>query len=522
MKTNDQLRAENKAISDMLAAGPEQQLLAIPGVIHVSVGLKEKNGRVTDQLCVRVYVKDKKSKEAVPLAELIPADVNGVPTDVNTVGKFKFSTAFGPPTDNTKYRPIKGGIAITNRIWGRILDIDRVPGGPDARMEYGTLGFIAIDNTDNAPVLVSCRHVLYANTDRPGDKVFQPVLTDLPPIISIEELPYRPNDSDDKIGVLRRDAISDKVDGAIAAIDVSSCCHCCGVYYSNEINGLSVSARPPLNTITGDERAFGGMAVFKVGAKTERCEGTVVDADYPHFAIREEGITYEFSRQIAILNISPAGLFSGVGDSGSAIINDQNRIVGMLIGACPDAPFYTIANHISDVLTQLNIRIPYSPNIIVTAGETLTDFPPAVLEAPIPAPYRALRERLQNHEVTAKLLAIGQRHSDEVTYLINHCRPVTVAWHRCRGPALLATVMSAVRDGHYRLPATVKGVTPYEVLKRMRVVLSQHGSKALKETMEAAQIDVEELFKDCDNLSVLIDRIARDEGLLSLFEGISL
>src|SRR4051794_39551590 len=110
MMTNDQLRAENQAIRAMLAQGIERSLLSLPNVLHVSVGLKQSGGRLSDQLCVRVYVNEKK-----PLAELRPEDtiplrVHGIPTDVNVVGAFEFSE------DNTRYRPIKGGIQITNRI----------------------------------------------------------------------------------------------------------------------------------------------------------------------------------------------------------------------------------------------------------------------------------------------------------------------------------------------------------------------------------------------------------------------
>jgi hypothetical protein len=66
MKTSEQLKAENDAIRSMLARGPEQELLANPNVLHVSVGLKETNGMVSDQLCVRVYVKQKKERTSVP------------------------------------------------------------------------------------------------------------------------------------------------------------------------------------------------------------------------------------------------------------------------------------------------------------------------------------------------------------------------------------------------------------------------------------------------------------------------
>lgn len=514
MKTIEQLKAENEAIRSMLSAGAEQQLLRIPNVLHVSVGLKERGGKIGDQLCVRVYVRVKKEREVVPADELIPAEINGVPTDVNVVGHFEFSD------DNTKYRPIKGGIQISNRI------IVLNDAGTGTEMSRGTLGCIAIDTTDDAPVILSNWHVLYGSAGRTGDKVYQPSPTSIPPS-QLGDLPVRPTDDVDKIAVLRRQEISNSVDGAIAAIDVSSCCHCCGIHYSNEISGLSVAGRPPRNTIVGDEKAVSGMKVFKVGRSTGRTEGVVVDDNHPSFDITKDGTTHTFTGQIAIQNIDNTKPFSTHGDSGSVIINLDNKIVGLLFASGINVPvkgvqqpFVTIANHISDVFTALKIRIPYSQDVKVISGNALAAVP-TVFEAPIPEPYRALRERLQNNEVTAKLFAIGQRHTDEIIYLVNHCRPVTVAWRRSEGPAILATVMGAVRDGHYRLPASIKGVAPYELLKRMQLVLSQHGSAALKETMDSAAVDLRDVFDDCNDLNDLLDRIAKDPGMAALLQGVN-
>lgn len=519
MKTDEQLRSENKAIRDMLAAGAEEWLRSLPGVIHVSVGLKEKDGKMTDQLCVRVYVKEKKEKEALSPDELIPPDINGVPTDVNVVGEFEFSE------DNTKYRPIKGGIIITNRI--TVLN----EAGTGTEISRGTLGCIAIDTTDNAPVMLSNWHVLYGSAGRNGDKVYQPSPTSVPPA-DLGDLPVRPKDDNDKVGVLRRKEITEKVDGAIAAIDVSSCCHCCGIHFSNEINGLSKvengQPRPPRNTIVGDEKAVSGMTVFKVGKSTGRTEGKVIDDNHPSVTIPKDGTNYTFTGQIAIQNIDPTVPFSAHGDSGSVIINLQNKIVGLLFASGKkmkvkgiERDFVTVANHISDVLAGLKIRIPYSQDVKVTAGETLAHVPATVFEAPIPEPYRVLRERMQREATTAKLFALGQRHSAEVTYLVNHCRPVTVVWHRSHGPALLAVVMGAVRDGHYKIPATVKGVTLYELLERMRDALAEHGSPALRETMDSAQVDLRELFDGCDDLNELIERVVLDERVSAILEGAS-
>src|SRR5689334_11512905 len=68
MKTTDQLRAENQAIQERLAAGAQSRLRAIPGVVHVSVGLKQKAGHATDRLCIRVYVREKRNARDIPAA----------------------------------------------------------------------------------------------------------------------------------------------------------------------------------------------------------------------------------------------------------------------------------------------------------------------------------------------------------------------------------------------------------------------------------------------------------------------
>ena len=467
MKTNEQLRAENDAIRGVLARGSEKSLRGLAGVVHVSVGLKERKGRLlTDKLCIRVYVTKKRPPQEVSTADLIPAEIEGISTDVNTVAQFEFQA------DNARYRPIKGGIEITNGIivpfgattiagasGGQILPRATVEvaatasfpnigsfvvattgvGGGARTVTYtgkdathftgcsggagtlavgaavagtplisrGTLGCVAIDDTDKSAVLLSNWHVLEGSTGSQGDKIFQPSPERLPPVAP-GQASARPTDDADKIAVIKRSQISDKVDAAIARIDVSSCCHCCGIHYSNEINGLSVGGRPPRNTIVGDEHAVAGMPVFKVGASTLRTEGVVVDANYPSFSIQYSSAPYVFTGQIAIQNINHAQQFSDMGDSGAVVVNMDNKIVGLVFAAGKDVtagggtqPFITLANHISDVFTALNIHIAYSPDVVVTAGQTLAGFQTDIDEVTIPEPYRLLRERLKQHDRTA-------------------------------------------------------------------------------------------------------------------------
>jgi hypothetical protein len=311
--------------------------------------------------------------------------------------------------------------------------------------------------------------------------------------------------------VIRRAVISTKVDGAIAAIDVSSCCHCCGIHFSNEINGLSVAGRPPRNTIVGDAAAVGGMTVFKVGKSTLRTEGRIVDPSIPDFSITRDGTTYTFTGQMSIRNIDNTKPFSEHGDSGSVIINLDNKIVGLLFASNATT---SIANHIGDVFNELKIKIAYSPDIVVTAGAGLAEVSMPVSETPVPEPYRTFRERLERDEQTVFLIQRGQRHREEVVRLVNHCRPVMVAWQRAQGPAWLATLMGRVRDGRTDLPTEIRRITLAQAIQRLRVALDENGSDALRVSLRSAE--AEQVLAACQSFYSL------DKILESIAAGVAL
>ena len=57
----------------------EEDLLKLPGVTGVDVGQKIVRGQKTDELAIRVYVKEKKD---VSEEEMIPKRIRGISTDV--------------------------------------------------------------------------------------------------------------------------------------------------------------------------------------------------------------------------------------------------------------------------------------------------------------------------------------------------------------------------------------------------------------------------------------------------------
>jgi hypothetical protein len=60
----------------------EPQLLALPGVVAVSVGRKVIGGTVTTQRAIVVAVRRKIARHLVDPADAVPAEIDGVPTDV--------------------------------------------------------------------------------------------------------------------------------------------------------------------------------------------------------------------------------------------------------------------------------------------------------------------------------------------------------------------------------------------------------------------------------------------------------
>lgn len=347
MKSREQLQRENEMIQDMLKNGVEELLLKIPGVHHVSIGLKETNGHITDTLCIRIYVLEKKDNSQLPAQEVLPSEINGIPTDVNVI------PSFNACIDENTYRPLKGGIQVTNRI----VVQDQENFGNE--MAHGTLGCLATDNESGKPVLLSNWHVLMANNAKVGDRIYQPAPAKVPDI-SLSLLPYHPVDDVNAVGTIIKAAINNKVDAAIAVIDyprINGDAQCL-----NEINGLSINGRPETNVIVGLATAIAGQTVFKVGEVSGRTEGRIVDINYPATTFPIEGIDRTFTGQIAIQSVDASSHFSEKGDSGSVIIDMHNNIVGLLFASNGNArPQITLANHIADVVDAMNINISLSP-----------------------------------------------------------------------------------------------------------------------------------------------------------------
>ena len=83
--------AQNEAIEQAKAvkARHQEQLLALPNVVGVGVGLKETDGQFTDQIAIIVNVSKKILLADLPPETVVPPEIDGIATDVQETGKMK-------------------------------------------------------------------------------------------------------------------------------------------------------------------------------------------------------------------------------------------------------------------------------------------------------------------------------------------------------------------------------------------------------------------------------------------------
>ncbi len=67
----------------------EQSLLAKLNVVGVGVGLRQRGGQFSDEVCIVVSVRQKTPDEQLPPEDRIPAQLDGVPVDVQVTGEIR-------------------------------------------------------------------------------------------------------------------------------------------------------------------------------------------------------------------------------------------------------------------------------------------------------------------------------------------------------------------------------------------------------------------------------------------------
>jgi hypothetical protein len=306
-------------------------------VVAVGCGYKVVREVSSDINCVSFFVARKFPRETLPKECLIPAEIDGVPTDVLDADGIFETFAVAPTAEQRRSRPARPGCSIGFELSAFY----------DGWQMAGTLGAIVQDG--QMPYILSANHVL-TNADQlsVGAPIYQPGVADgcIKGTDQIAELTR-------KIPIAQNNV----VDCAIARIlDPKSV-----VPDIPRIGRISHSVPAEANR---------GMRVAKVGRTTGYREGIVRTTDTDVKVRHPRGMVL-FSRQVIIESavrvfgrlvggragafLSAGKRFSQKGDSGAIIVDlDTMRAIALLSGG---SGRYTAACHLNEVLSQLNVTL---------------------------------------------------------------------------------------------------------------------------------------------------------------------
>jgi hypothetical protein len=314
-------------------------LLVRSNVVATGIGYKITKGEKTPTLCIVCSVVKKLPASNLPTRDMVPATVNNISTDVVETGPIR-----ALQSHTAKYRPAPGGVSIGHR------DITA-----------GTLGCLV--RKSGQILILSNNHVLAnSNEASPGDPILQPGpydggkypddhianLEEFIPI-SFDEQPSecslmrglaslfngiaRIFGSEDRLKAVRTRAVENKVDAAVA----------------RPLNDQDVSAEIlEIGTIQGLVNGELGMAIKKSGRTTGLTTGEIQQVDVTVNVQYGAGRIARFADQLL------AGAMSQGGDSGSAVLDNSNNLVGLLFAGSDTT---TIINRIENVFSGLGLSI---------------------------------------------------------------------------------------------------------------------------------------------------------------------
>ena len=163
-------------------------------VTGIDIGYKYVNAQRTDDIVVRIHVREKIPESALEATEVFPKEIDGVPVDII----------------QAIYRPT----AAIESLFERRVRRDTIQPGisiSHPHVSAGTFGAVVYDKFSGRQCILSNWHVLVGSNDAsPGDDIIQPGSLDGGRL------------SRDRIGQLERSILNEDGDAAIAFLDNAS------------------------------------------------------------------------------------------------------------------------------------------------------------------------------------------------------------------------------------------------------------------------------------------------------------
>lgn len=318
----------------------QKELMGKPNVVAVGVGYKIVGGETTDTPCVMVFVRRKVAAESLSSEQMVPAQIEGVATDVVESGAI-----YAHQSTTDKYRPAPGGVSIGHY-----------------QVTAGTLGVVARDKSSGERLILSNNHVLAnSNSADVGDPILQPGSADGGTV------------QNDQIGTLARFqpiyfeqtpappgcslAVTYAALGNFVARTLGSDHRVNAYRPQQEDNLVDAALARPLNdqdlldeileigSISGVLEAAPGLPVRKSGRTTGLTTGEIMAVDATVTVNYGSGRSAVFEQQLI------AGPMSQPGDSGSLVVDGASqRAVGLLFAGSDQTTIFSPIKLVEDLL----------------------------------------------------------------------------------------------------------------------------------------------------------------------------
>lgn len=359
---DDLLQAKDVLSARYLAAGMRSGVVGMraslsvsaalsdgPKVHAVGIGRKIVDDKATETRAVRLYVVQKLASSLLPPRDLLPKTVDGIPVDVIE----------SPPAFVSKPRAKRAGRAAKTPK-AAVAGAAEAPCTANRKKRQRPL----VAGTSAAHYDVTAGTIAYfCRSKRAGEDASQihilsnnHVFADVNKAHIGDDL-YQPGPADggvptDHFADLHRfvaiklgEGNSNRVDCAIGALRA-------GIEYVPEVCTIG--------RISGTAKAVGDMRVRKHGRTTGYTEGIVADESYDALVGMDHNnpnVVAKFQNQMRIEVTSPYPAIGLGGDSGSLVVmKTQLKAVGLYFAGPPDGS-YGVANHIDDVLSELEIEL---------------------------------------------------------------------------------------------------------------------------------------------------------------------
>jgi len=456
------------------------RLLAIPGVHSVGIGPKLKNGERTGDYSIVVWVTRKMPLADVPPDQVIPAEIDGVKTDVveHEVPIIHRSGDKSHPAkeDGSTYDPLLGGCRV---------QLQRTRSDGAVVINEGTLGCL-VTTTGTLPgipagmvVGLTCHHVMYdCGPDAGiGRNVGQPT----------------PADSCSKCcsDIIGR-ALKGKLilDGALIALKPQ-------LKYQAEVTEIGPISGS--HEVEPGEIPVVGPDVYRVrkrGFRSGLTIGQIVSVEHSGSINDHDGnFCHTYGNALAIVARDPQNTpFAVPGDSGSAIVNDANQVVGIYFGG---TPLSALATKISDLELELGIdvqtaaqagvvkTVPVVANdpVFKLAALGLAEAPAGLVDAGLARLLVEAQAEVIQTPQGKEVADLVQLHHEEVLSLISANRKVAAVWEHYGGPQLIQSLLRMVQFRDQPLPGEINGRPLPECLTSIQRTLARYASPALADAL---------------------------------------